>query len=93
MPNFVIINHRSGHILAVLDADDAVGACERLDQMEQVPRRYEVVGSLTHHETGYRVYHADEDLPPITDGTHPHQIEMIECACRLAATVRTQGVH
>lgn len=94
MSHFVIISHRSGHIMAMLDADDAVSACERLDRMgAQTPRRYEVVQSLTHAETGYHVYYADEDLPPITDGTHPHQIEMVECACLLAATVRTEGVH
>jgi hypothetical protein len=85
---YVIINHRSGHILAVLQADDPMRACVDLDQRTATaPRHYEVVHALANNEPGYRVYHAD-DLPPITDGTHPHQIELVECECRLVATVR-----
>ena len=85
---YVIINHRSGHILAVLQADDPMHACADVDErMMDAPHHLQVVPSLTNDEMGYRVYAAD-DLPPITDGTHPHQIELVECECRLVATVR-----
>lgn len=91
MRRFVIINHRSGYIVAVFHAETPVNACRRFDQMAKVPpRRYESVPTLNANDVGYRVYDIDDmNIPTIINGQDAHVIEMIETECPLVAQLRS----
>lgn len=94
MPRYILIDHRSGYIRAVNQAANPLSACQIYDRASQrSSRKYEVVDQLTPNDPAYRVYHADDDLPLITDGEDLHVIERVEHQCSLAALIRFTEPH
>lgn len=84
----LIIDNRSGYIVGdtanprdtVYRIDDPVDACRRLIGAPLLR-----VTTLSVHDVGYRVYLANDYIPPITDRRHAHIIELIEQECPCVA--------
>lgn len=80
MTRYILMDNHSGFIFGDVEAENVIDACRIVDEQEVkvFNREYYVQPTAwASFTSGYFVYQADKEFPPITDGQDRNQIEAV----------------